>query len=198
MAPAPSRPEGPPPLTAGEFAELYRDLARRAAWAAGPRGALDALTPDRVTAAAREVRLGRSVSLAAPIEYARGPDNPEPVGHTMLGPAAEGTADTGDTARGLDFARDRFTMTVHGDVDSHLDALCHVIYDGTLHGGVPAGTVTADGAAALSVETVRDGIVGRGVLLDIPRSRGVPWLEPGDHVTAEDLAAAETGQQVRV
>ena len=43
-----------------------------------------------------------------------------------------------------------------------------------------------------------DGIVGRGVLLDIPRLRGVPWLEPGDHVTADDLIRAEEAQQVRV
>jgi kynurenine formamidase len=40
--------------------------------------------------------------------------------------------------------------------------------------------------------------VGRGVLLDIPRLRGVPWLEPGDHVTGEELAAAEDAQRVRV
>lgn len=40
--------------------------------------------------------------------------------------------------------------------------------------------------------------MGRGVLLDVPRSRGVPWLEPGDHVTADDLFAAERDQGVRV
>jgi kynurenine formamidase len=89
-------------------------------------------------------------------------------------------------------------MNVHGDADTHLDALCHVVYDGTLHGGVPADTLTPAGATALTVEIARDGIVGRGVLLDIPRLRGVPWLEPGDHVTADDLAAAEEAQQVRV
>ena len=88
-------------------------------------------------------------------------------------------------------------MNMHGDADSHIDALCHVIYDGTLYNGVPAGTVSP-GAAELSIEVAEDGIVGRGVLLDIPRLRGVPWLEPGDHVTADDLAAAEQAQQVRV
>jgi kynurenine formamidase len=35
------------------------------------------------------------------------------------------------------------------------------------------------------------------VLLDIPRLRGVQWLEPGDQVTAGELAAAEAAQQVR-
>jgi kynurenine formamidase len=50
----------------------------------------------------------------------------------------------------------------------------------------------------LSIDVARDGIVGRGVLLDIPRVRGVSWLEPGDHVTAADLEAAERAQHVRM
>ena len=186
------------PLSAAEFAELHRSLVARTGWAAGPRGALESLTPARVAAAAREVRLGRSVSLAAPVQYSRGPDAPEPAHHTMLGPDVEAPPAVLDSAEGLHFATDRLTMNVHGDADSHLDALTHVIWDGTLHGGVHASTVTAEAATALSVETVRDGIAGRGVLLDIPRLRGVPWLEPGDHVTADELRAAEVEQLVEV
>lgn len=171
---------------------LYGRLQARAGWASGARGALEALTPARVAAAAREVQAGRTVTLAAPVETLPGPDNPQPATHRMSGRPGE------DASSGLHFARDSFAMNVHGDADSHLDALCHVIYDGTLHGGVSASSVTAGGATALSLDAARDGIVGRGVLLDIPRLRGVPWLEPGDHVTAGDLAAAESAQQVRV
>lgn len=171
---------------------LYRRPLSRAAWASGERGALEAITPARVAATTREARTGRTVTLAAPVETWSGPDNPEPARHRMSGQPDE------DVSSGLHFARDSFAMNVHGDADSHIDALCHVIYDGTLHGGVSARSVTADGATALSVEAARDGIVGRGVLLDIPRLRGVPWLEPGDPVTADDLTAAETAQHVRV
>lgn len=186
------RPDGPPRLTEDEFGVLYRRLRSRASWAAGGRGALDAVTPALVVAATREVRSGQTVTLAAPVDTLPGPDNPEPAKHRMSGPQEE------DTSRGLHFARDSFAMNVHGDADSHIDALCHVIYDGTLHGGVAASSVTASGATALSIAAARDGIVGRGVLLDIPRLRGVPWLEPGDHVTADDLTTAETAQDVRV
>ena len=59
-----------------------------------------------------------------------------------------------------------------------------------------ADAVTADGAAVSSIAVLKDGLIGRGVLLDIPRLRGVPWLEPGEHVFAEDLEAAERGQRV--
>ncbi|WUQ88618.1 cyclase family protein [Kitasatospora purpeofusca] len=175
------------------YARLRTPPAGKAAAAPGGRGALATITPDTVRAAAAEVRTGRTVTLASPIETAPAPDNPHPAGHRLTSPPeaeAEGA--------GLHFATDHFGMDVHGDAQSHLDALCHVVYGGTLHGGIPATTVTADGASALSVELARDGIVGRGVLFDIPRLRGVPWLEPGDHVTADDLRAAEDAQRVRV
>ncbi|TRO68831.1 MULTISPECIES: cyclase family protein [unclassified Streptomyces] len=179
-------------MTSEEFRALYRRL-RGASRTDDPRGALRHLTPQRVAAAAAEARTGRTMSLAAPVETQPGPDNPEPAVHRMTGPAA-GVAVT----HGLHFAVDRIAMNVHGDADSHLDALCHVLYDGELYNGVPASAVTAQGARSLSVDLVRDGIVGRGVLLDIPRLRGVPWLEPGDHVTVGDLTAAEAAQGVRV
>ena len=89
-------------------------------------------------------------------------------------------------------------MNVHGDAHTHLDALCHVVYDGVLYNGIPASTLTPSGATALSVEAAADGIVGRGVLLDIPAARDVPWLEPGEHVTLEDLERAEGRQDVAV
>ncbi|MFE5483930.1 cyclase family protein [Streptomyces sp. NPDC056527] len=183
-------------MTAHAFRALYDRLRSRAAAQPavdGRCGALGRLTPERVAAAAAEVRLGRTVSLAAPVETVPGPDDPEPAVHRMTGPAPDDL-----DAGGLHFATDRFAMNVHGDADSHLDALCHVVLDGELYGGVPASTVTPEGARALSVDLVADGIVGRGVLLDIPRLRGVPWLEPGDHVTAADLMAAEAAQGVRV
>ncbi|MFF9091224.1 cyclase family protein [Streptomyces sp. NPDC014991] len=181
-------------MSEAAFRDLYRRLRAQAQGGGGHRrGALDRLTPERVMAAVAEVRSGRTVSLAAPVETRSAPDSPEPATHRMTAPAR---GETG--GHGLRFARDRFAMNVHGDVDSHLDALCHVIFDGELYGGVPASTVTPEGAGTLTLDLVSDGIVGRGVLLDIPRLHAVPWLEPGEQVTAEDLAAAETAQRARV
>lgn len=189
----PGNSDRSPALDSAAFTALYQRLRRAMPW--GPddrRGALNYLTPDRVLAAAAEVRLGRTVTLEAPIETRAAPDNPEPAMDEMTG-----TGDQADPG-GLTFARDRLTMNVHGNADSHIDALCHVMYRGRLYNGVPADTVTSAGAAELSIEVARNGIVGRGVLLDIPRLHGVPWLEPGDHVTLDDLTRAEEAQQVRV
>jgi kynurenine formamidase len=188
------RPQpGAPKMTQAEFRALYERLRRELPW--GPddrRGALNYLTPAQVLAAAGEVRLGLRISLASPIESSVTPDNPDPAVHKMTGTAAD--ADPG----GLSFATDRIAMNVHGDADSHLDALCHVMFDLQMYNGVPADRVTARGASELSVAVAGEGIVGRGVLLDIPRVRSTEWLEPGDHVTVDDVLAAERGQQVRI
>ena len=93
---------------------------------------------------------------------------------------------------------DRFTMNVHGNANSHIDALCHVIFDSKLYNDVPVDVITPSGASSLSIDVVQDGIVGRGVLLDVPRLRGQPWLEPGDNVTLEDLRAAEEAQHLHI
>ncbi len=181
----------PRTMTEAEFRELYKRLRAGLAWdAADRRGALNYLTPQQTLAAAGQVRLGRSVSLAAPIENHAAPDNPHPAVHEMTGTAADAAAD------GLSFGTDKITMNVHGNADSHIDALCHVMFDGSLYNGVPAEAVGVSGAAELSIAVASHGIAGRGVLLDIPAVRGADWLEPGDYVTMADLHAAEERQQV--
>jgi kynurenine formamidase len=181
-------------MSAAEFRSLYERLRQGNPW--GPedrRGALNALTPARVAAAASTVRTGRTVSLAAPAENEVSADNPDPWVHEVSHPA------TGqDSGRGLGFATDSLSLHVHGNADSHLDALCHVVYDGTLYNDVAPGSWAPRDAGELSVDAVSQGIAGRGVLLDIPRLQGREWLEPGEHVTADDLIAAEAAEHVQV
>lgn len=181
-----------PDLSASEFQALYQRLKRLTRW--GPddrRGALNFISEADVVAAASDVWRGRTVSLAAPVESHVGPDNPQPCLHQMTSSVSQGQP-------GLSFALDRVAMNIHGNADSHIDALCHVLYDGLLYNDIPAQAVTAAGTAELSIDVAANGIAGRGLLLDIPRLRGVRWLEPGDHVTADDLAAAETAQDVHI
>lgn len=181
-------------LDAADFRSLYRHLEQTSMWGTSDRrGALNNITRADVLAAVAEVRSGKTVSLARPVEDRPSADNPEPARHEMTG-----GADDHSHGAGLHFAMDRFVMNVHGNADSHIDALCHVIYNNTLYNNVSVDTLTPTGASALSIDVAGDGIVGRGVLLDIPLVRGVSWLEPGDHVTVDDLAAAESAEHLRV
>jgi kynurenine formamidase len=180
-------------LSGADFRALYQRLRGQVPWGgADRRGALNHITPARVAAAAGEIRLGQTVTLAAPLATSAA-DNPEPGARHMKHLPGEPSA-----VAGVSFAADQLAMNIHGDVDSHIDALCHVSYSGALYNGVAPGAVTSQGASELSIDDARDGIVGRGVLLDIPRLRGVQWLEPGDHVTTADLAGAQEAQQIRV
>jgi kynurenine formamidase len=180
-------------MSADSFHALHERLRRHAQWGDDDRrGALNHITPARLAAAAGEVQAGRTVTMAAPLASSA-PDNPEPATRHMKRLPGEPSE-----VAGLSFAADQLTMNVHGDVDSHIDALCHVSYGEALYNGVAPGAVTSQGASVLSIDEARDGIVGRGVLLDIPRLRGVRWLEPGDHVTADDLVAAEQAAELRV
>jgi kynurenine formamidase len=190
-----TEPPEPSPdrMTETEFRSLCQRLRDRTPWEPEDRrGALNYLTDIQTRTAVREVRLGRTVSLAAPVENRVSADNPDPARHLMKAPPAK------EDGPGLAFAMDRIAMNIHGNADSHVDALCHVIFDGELYNGVDADTITERGAAELSIGLAAAGIAGRGVLLDVPRSRGVPWLEPGDCVTVDDLLAAERDQGLRI
>jgi kynurenine formamidase len=180
-------------VSAGEFGALFQSLCRWGRWGADDeRGALHFLTPARVTAAAGLVREGIGVTMSLPVNTVAAPDCPKPANHLMTA--------VGSTAAlpPIHFHKDYVGVDYHNDGHTHIDALSHVGYDGLLYNAKPVDAVTTEGASVESIEVLQGGLVGRGVLLDIPRLRGAPWLEPGEHVYAEDLERAEHEQGVTV
>lgn len=174
-------------LTIDDFEHLFAELSNWGRW--GPddtRGTLNHLTPERIAAAAALVRTGRTVSMAIPISTVAGPDNPNPALHYM-----KTVHDPDPALGGVTFATDFLGMDFHGDCHTHMDAGCHLAWRGQLYGGRPASSVTARGGAVMGMDDLGHGIAGRGVLIDIPRLRGVPWLEPGIAVEADEIVAAE-------
>jgi kynurenine formamidase len=181
-------------VTAAEFAQLFDAVRSWGRWGADDQlGAANRLTPDRVAAAAGLVRSGVVVSLSLPLNTSSAPDCPNPAEFRMT------QAHDADVGLGpMGFAKDFVGVDYHSDGHTHIDALCHVAYEGRLYNGVAASSVTAEGAAAEAIDLIKDGLVGRGVLLDIPRLRGSRWIEPGEHVFASDLQDAERQQGVRI
>lgn len=158
-------------------------------------GTLNHLTPERVRAAAACVRSGRAVSLSMELGD-KGPWTPESGGrrynprHTMtvLGEI--------EFAGGFRFTDDSLDLPLQAS--TQWDALAHVFYDGFMYNGYAAETVTADGARFNSIDRVNDRLVGRGVLLDVARHRGVEYIEDGDAITSDDLDACASSQHVDV
>jgi kynurenine formamidase len=181
-------------VIAREFEALRRQVRTWGRWgASSPRGALNHLTPDHVAGAAHLVRDGTTVSLGLPLSTHRSAATPVPAHHRMTE-----LHDGDDASGGLHLAKDYVGLDYHSEGHSHIDAFSHVAYDGALYDGAPASAVTPEGAAAGAIDLLQDGLVGRGVLLDVPGVRGVRWLEPGDDVVIADLEAAERSQGVRV
>lgn len=147
-----------------EFDELFESVKNWGVWGLeDAKGTLNYIQADHVRRAASLVRSGRSISLSLPVNKRAGPDNPNPAIHYM----ASGH-DTDIGSGSLRFATDFLGMQFHGNCHTHIDALCHIAYRGQLFNGRPAELVTTTGADAFDVTEYAQGVVGRGVLLDIP------------------------------
>jgi kynurenine formamidase len=175
---------------------MYEDLKNWGRWGDDDqRGALNHLTDDRRAAAAALVRRGESLSLAHDLGTEPSSDNPFPAQHHML---ASGDARDANGIPGYEAARDHIALDVHGLFTTHVDALSHMFVRGEMFGGRPASDVRSDGALSNTVLSMADGVVGRGVLLDVPRALDCAYLDNGEVITVDDLEATEIAQDVRV
>jgi kynurenine formamidase len=186
-----------PTVSLAEFERIFESVRNWGRWGPDDQlGTLNLITPERVRDAVSLVRTGRRVSMEIPINTVAGPDNPNPAIHFV----SQGhDVDIGSGA--LRFGLDFLGMASHGDCHTHVDALNHISYNGLTYNGKPALEVlTSKGGTSLGIDAVAatGGVVGRGVLLDLPRFRSVPWLEPGEAVTRAELEACEEAQGVRL
>jgi len=157
-------------------------------------GTLNHVTPAKRVAAAALVQEGESVSCSWDMRTGRQPgatvENQRYMLSTGLGLADEGRRNLLGEGR-AGGAQEFIGMVFHGLDVTHLDSLAHIFWDGKMYGGVPASMVSdRQGALAHDVLAVSNGVVTRGVLLDIAKLRGVEALAADDHVYPEDLDAA--------
>jgi kynurenine formamidase len=189
--------QGAKPLSRSDFDQIFATCSNRGKWGKNDElGALNYLTPELIVQASKLVRTGRTVSCAWELDTQLGLDNPNPVKHEISFGWDTTFGDSGD----LRIAGDRFSMDIHGDAHSHLDALCHVGFAGEVYNGVPLkDAIDTNGALKQSVNLAKNGIVTRGVLIDMPRFRKSKWIEPGEAILPEEFLAAEaaTGTKLR-
>jgi kynurenine formamidase len=161
------------------------------------RGAANFITPERIVAAARLVQRGKVISLAVPLD-ATGPVFPGRVPPQKLMAVSGADYEAGEKpAFGAPFhiADDYLFMPIQGS--TQWDALSHAWPDDTLYNGFPQSEIRGSGAWRLGIQNVKDGLVGRGVLIDVLALRGGK-LAPGAAIAAADLDAALARQKSRV
>lgn len=98
------------------------------------------------------------------------------------------------------FSSDIQEFAMHGALLTHLDALCHDSYNGRRYNGF-GFQETSDpvkGCTKLGVEHLREGIVTRGIVIDVPKLKGVSTVPAGTRVTAADLEAWEKQAGLRI
>jgi kynurenine formamidase len=176
-------------------------------------GTINLITPAKRKAAAALVREGFSVSLeldaALPKEGPTGGPLPSMMPVARGGapsPAGVARATWSLTARPaapeprdtMSFDVDTIAVSYHGSATTHMDALSHVYYKGQLFNGFPQSGYTDRGTARNDVTAFGNGILTRGVLFDIPKLKGVPYMGDEEPIYAEDLEAWEKKAGVRV
>jgi kynurenine formamidase len=171
--------------TRQDFDQLMKQLSNWGRWGQSDQmGAMNLITPTKRKQALGGVKEGFSVSMARNAEMEAASDNPRPIVHQMsLGRG--GSIPT----TGIGSASDSISISYHGFVHTHMDAFCHRLYNGEMYNGMPASAITEKGCSMGSVFSFKDGIMTRGVLIDIPRLKGVDYLEPGTRIYPEDLDA---------
>ena len=144
------------------------------------KGTLNLITPEKRREAALLVQDGVTVSLARDAQTEEAVDNGRPYEHEMLS--------VRDAA-----SSDRIAVSFHGYAHTHLDGLAHHFLDGRMYNGFERDRFVTleDGATRGAIHNVKDGIFTRGVLVDLPLLKGVPYLEPGTPIYVEDLEAWE-------
>ncbi|MGK2965686.1 MAG: cyclase family protein [Tepidiformaceae bacterium] len=144
-------------------------------------GTINLITPEKRREGAALVRTGRAVSIAHPLNTVGQPGNWNPAQHFMrFNPNSSG---------------DYIGVYFHGYAHTHIDALCHIFWQGKMWNGKdPAKEVTPAGALSGGIDALSQGITTRGVLVDIPRFRGTPHVTLDAPVCGWEIEAATEAQ----
>jgi kynurenine formamidase len=189
-------------MSEARLRQLAREVRNWGRW--GPDdeiGTLNFITPDAIARAARLVTAGKVFALGIPL----GRQGPQSGTRQRFNPIHAMFRDGGDRPRD---AAGVLEMQGYGGSDDWIvmplqcvtqwDSLAHVFDSGRMYNGYSADLVTSGGAARNSIDKTRDRIVGRGVLLDVARFKGVEFLEPGYAITVEDLDGCAAAGRVEV
>ncbi len=177
-------------LTKADIDRMMTELSNWGRWGKDDQlGAINLITSAKRKQAATLVKEGVSVSLAHDVEKERAADVSNPFQHTMTLTGANPASQ---------FSLDAYSVNYHGYAHTHLDALCHVFYQGKMYNGFSQEDVTQKGAGRLSIINLKQGVFSRGILIDVARLKGVPYLEPETPIYPEDIEAWEKKAGVKV
>ncbi len=169
-------------------------------WGAGDEaGTLNNVSPQDIVNAGKLIRKGKVFSLALNFDSS-GPQSGlwgnrfNPI-HTMIATGTDAVAGRQESIK-IRYADDMVTMPLQ--CGTQWDALGHIFYGDKMWNGYDARLVDSNGAQKNGIEKVKDKMVGRGVLLDVARFKGVDSLEDGYGIGTEELEKCAAAQGVEI
>ena len=179
------------PVTKAEADRWMTELSNWGRWGKDDQlGALNLITPEKRRQAMALAKSGTVISLERKIVPSRAPDETKADGKphgVAFYDIRFKTFPAGDPRGNDGFSSDIQESHVHGPM-THLDALCHDSANGKLYNGYPLETVSQEvGCTRLGLDNVKEGIVTRGILIDMTRLKSASSREPGTRVYVDDI-----------
>ena len=170
-------------MSSKAFNDLFLEVSNWGRWGDDDQmGTLNLITPDKKVVAAALVKDGLSVSLSLDLDKHEDDLNNSPLVHEVV------TSEYGS----LGAAMDELSIRYHGYSHTHIDGLQHIAHNGYLYNGLPLDSIQADGSQLeLGIQHAADGIVTRGVLIDLPRFRDTDYISSGTVITEQEILAWE-------
>jgi kynurenine formamidase len=189
-------------ITVGRQAieEASKKLSNWGRWGKDDQiGTLNHITPEDIVKASSLIRTGKVFALGIPLDN-NGPQNGlfggrwNPI-HTMLATGTDAIAGRQDWNK-LRYADDAINMPVQSA--THWDSLGHIFYEDKAYNNHDAKLIDSRGLHVLGIEHSKNKMIGRGVLLDIPRFKKVEYLEDGYGISNDELNACAKAQNVDI
>ena len=179
--------------------EAFKALSNWGRWGKDDQiGTLNHITPEDIIAAGKLIKRGKVVRARHPARAA--------ADRSAACSASAGTRSTPCSPpapmrwpagrSGLLYADDALNMPIQAA--THWDSLGHIFYHDKMYNGHHASAVDSNGLSKLGIEHAKDKLVGRGVLLDIARWKGVDTLKDGEGISNDDLDACAAAQKVDI
>jgi len=177
------------PVSKAEFDKWMQEISNWGRWGKDDElGTLNLITKEKRLAATKLVQEGVSVSMALDLNKKRDMLNSNPFKHTL----------SVSKFGGHEVAGDVYSVQYHGFAHSHMDGLPHFAHKGKMYNGFSVDTLKPEGAQKLGIHNAHEGVITRGVLVDMAWFKGVEYLEPGTAITPKDLEAWEKKTGIKV
>lgn len=184
-----------------ELEQWMKELSNWGRWGKDDTlGTVNLITPEKRKQAARLVKDGIVVSLAAtvmPGKIGRGGPGP-----AFIGPPAESSThdiNFADPQGRTSWVHEQNYALTSTHLGPHFDAICHVAFDGKTYNGYTLTEIASKsgGCSKMGIGGIKDKIVTRGILVDIAAMKGLKQLEPRTHIYKEDIEAFEKWAKVK-